>query len=41
MNGRWRVSYTDYGKSVYVGTYDTIEDAAAAYEAARQRHKPD
>ena len=41
MNGRWRVSYTDYGKSVYVGTYDTIEDAAAAYEAARQRLKPD
>ena len=40
MNGRWRVSYTDYGRSVYVGTYDTIQEAAAAYEVARQRLKP-
>jgi hypothetical protein len=40
MNGRWRVSYTYYGRSVYVGTYDTPPEAAAAYEAARQRLKP-
>jgi hypothetical protein len=40
MNGRWRASYTDYGRSVYVGTYDTIQEAAAAYEVARQRLKP-
>ena len=36
MNGRWRVSYTDHGKSVYVGIYDTIEEAAEAYEKTRQ-----
>jgi hypothetical protein len=40
MNGRWRVSYTDHGKSVYVGTYDTVEQAAEAYEKARQRLCP-
>ena len=40
MNGRWRVSYTDHGKSVYVGTYDTVEEAAEAYEKARQQLFP-
>lgn len=40
INSRWRVSYTHYGKSVYVGTFDSAAEAAAAYEEARQRLKP-
>jgi hypothetical protein len=40
INNRWRVSYTHYGKSVYVGVFDSPEQAAAAYERARQRLKP-
>ena len=40
INNRWRVSYTHYGKSVHVGVFDSPEQAAAAYERARQRLKP-
>lgn len=37
---RWRVSLTHHGKSVYIGTYDTLEEAAAAYECRRLDFKP-
>ena len=39
-NGRWMASCTIHGKSLYIGTYDTVEEASAAYEETRQRLMP-
>jgi hypothetical protein len=40
INNRWRVSFTYHGKSVYVGTFDSVEEAAAAYEKERMALRP-
>jgi len=40
INNRWRVSFCYYGKTVYVGTFDSLEEAAAAYEARRMALRP-
>jgi len=39
-NGRWMASCTIHGRSLYIGTYDTVEEAAAAYEETRRRLMP-
>jgi hypothetical protein len=33
-------SCTIHGRSFYIGTYDTVEEAAAAYEETRRRLMP-
>jgi hypothetical protein len=40
INNKWRAAYTHNGKTVYVGRFDSAEEAAAAYERARQQLKP-
>ena len=40
INNRWRVSYTYHGKSIYVGTYNSLEEAAVAYERERLALRP-
>lgn len=37
---KWWVSMTYQGKNVYLGTFETPEEAAAAYEAARLQLRP-
>jgi hypothetical protein len=35
--GKWQVNIAYNGKNTYVGRFDTLEDAASAYEAAARR----
>jgi hypothetical protein len=35
---RWRAKIVVEGKSIHLGTYDTPEEAAAAYDAAARQH---
>jgi hypothetical protein len=37
-NGRWRARIKVGGKKLHLGSFDTIEEASAAYAAASERH---
>lgn len=36
--GRWNSYITVRGKRIYLGTYDTVAEAGAAYEASARLH---
>lgn len=38
--GKWRARICAGGKQIYIGTFDTPEEAASAYREAKKKHHP-